>query len=106
MVKNLTCKAGDIGTIPGRGNKIPYTMWQVSPSSQLLSLHHSERIHVPQQKIPHETMTISSATTKTLLSQIDLKKKNSVEDSHICQYGYQDNLDHSPTGNNKKYWLY
>ena len=81
-------------------------MWQVSPSSQLLSLHHSQRIHVPQQKIPHETMKISSATTKTLLSQIDLKKTNSVADSHIWQYGYQDNLDHSPTGNNKKYCLY
>ena len=35
MVKNLTCKAGDIGTIPGQGNKIPYTMWQVSPSATI-----------------------------------------------------------------------
>ena len=30
MVKNLPCNAGDTGSIPGRGTKIPYAMGQLS----------------------------------------------------------------------------
>ena len=31
VVKNLPSNAGDAGSIPGRGTKIPHTVGQVSP---------------------------------------------------------------------------
>ena len=31
VVKNLPCNAGDAGSIPGRGTKIPQAMEQLSP---------------------------------------------------------------------------
>ena len=31
MVKNLPSNAGDTGSIPGRGTKIPHAMGQLSP---------------------------------------------------------------------------
>ena len=31
MVKNLPCHAGDTGSIPGQGTKIPYAMGQLTP---------------------------------------------------------------------------
>ena len=31
MVKNLPCNAGDVGSIPGRGTKIPHAAEQLSP---------------------------------------------------------------------------
>ena len=31
MVKNLFCNAGDVGSIPGQGTKIPHAMGQLSP---------------------------------------------------------------------------
>ena len=33
MVKNLSSNAGDVGSIPGQGTKIPYAMGQQSPRS-------------------------------------------------------------------------
>ena len=30
MVKNLPCSAGDTGSLPGRGTKIPHAMEQLS----------------------------------------------------------------------------
>ena len=41
MVKTPSSKAGDAGSIPGRGTKIPHATGQLSP--QLLSLHTSTR---------------------------------------------------------------
>ena len=31
MVKNLSCNAGDMGSILGQGSKIPHAMEQLSP---------------------------------------------------------------------------
>ena len=31
VVKNLPCHAGDTGSIPGQGTKIPYAMGQLTP---------------------------------------------------------------------------
>ena len=46
MVKNLPCKAGDVGSIPGWGTKIPPAIEQLSPCAlQLLSLHALEPGH-------------------------------------------------------------
>ena len=44
MVKNLPYNAGDTGSIPGQGTKIPHAMGQLSPHTpQLLSSHASTR---------------------------------------------------------------
>ena len=37
MVKNPPSNAGDAGSIPGRGTKIPHPAGQLSPAPQLLS---------------------------------------------------------------------
>ena len=34
MVKNLPCNAGDTGSIPGRGTKIPRATGQLSPRAR------------------------------------------------------------------------
>ena len=33
MVKNLSCNAADIGSIPGQGTKIPHATGQLGPSA-------------------------------------------------------------------------
>ena len=38
VVKNLPSKAGDTGSIPGWGTKIPHATGQLNPAPQLLSL--------------------------------------------------------------------
>ena len=35
MVKNLPSNAGDVGSIPGLGTKIPHAAGQLSPSTQM-----------------------------------------------------------------------
>ena len=88
VVKNPSCKAGDTGSIPGWGTKIPYaaghlslhvTPTELAPSGthapQLQSLSnqrpcHSWKAHMPQQKTPHDTVK-KTATTKTQRSQIN-----------------------------------
>ena len=34
VVKNLSCNAGDLGSIPGWGTKDPNTMGQISPNTE------------------------------------------------------------------------
>ena len=34
VVKNLPPNAGDIGSIPGRGTKIPHATWQLRPLAE------------------------------------------------------------------------
>ena len=49
MVKNLPYNAGDAGSIPGQGTKIPHAAGQLSPhatATELTGLN--ERAHVPQ----------------------------------------------------------
>ena len=53
MVKNLPSNAGDVGSIPGGGTKIPHAMGQLSPratTTELMGLN--ERVHVPQTTEP------------------------------------------------------
>ena len=45
VVKNPLSNAGDAGSIPGQGTKIPYARGQLSPRPQLLSLHALELSH-------------------------------------------------------------
>ena len=44
VVKNLPCNAGDAGSIPGRGTKIPHAMGQLSPhaAAREKPVHHNE----------------------------------------------------------------
>ena len=56
MVKNLPSNAGDTGSIPGQGTKIPHAMGQLSPhatTTELMCLN--ERARVPQLQSPHTT---------------------------------------------------
>ena len=39
VVNNLSADAGDTGSIPGPGTKIPHAVGQLSSGPQLLSLH-------------------------------------------------------------------
>ena len=41
VVKNPPCNAGNRGSIPGRGTKVP-------PASEQLSLRAASRVHAPQ----------------------------------------------------------
>ena len=47
VVKNLPCNAGDVGSIPGQGTKIPRAAGQLSPWA-------TTRVHVLQGEIPHD----------------------------------------------------
>ena len=49
MVKNLACRAGNLGSIPGRVTKISHAVGQLSLSATAgESMYHSERSHVIQ----------------------------------------------------------
>ena len=53
VVKNLRYNAGDEGSTPGRGTKIPHASGQLSPratTTELMCL--KERAHVQQQQSP------------------------------------------------------
>ena len=51
VVKNLPCNAGDKGSIPGWGNKIPQAMEQLNPcATNRESIHCNERAHMLQQR--------------------------------------------------------
>ena len=63
--KNPPCNAGDTGSIPDQGTKIPHATEQLlSPLSEAReSVHHIE-------KGPHDAMTFPSAATKNQGSPI------------------------------------
>ena len=50
MVKSPPSNAGDTGSIPGRGTKIPHAVGQLSPSATTAE-------HMPQLESPHATTT-------------------------------------------------
>ena len=59
VVKNLPSNSGAMGSIPGRRTKIPHAEGQLSPhaaTKEALALH---------RKMPHATMKIPPAATKT-----------------------------------------
>ena len=59
MIKNLPCNAGDVGSIPGLGSKIPYPMEHLDPNTSTTkptattraSVHHSERSHMMLRRL-------------------------------------------------------
>ena len=56
MVKSLPCNAGDVGSIPGWGTKIPHAAEQLSPCATTTELVLSGA-HVPQLESVHATTT-------------------------------------------------
>ena len=59
VVKIPPCSAGDLGSIPGRGTKIPHAVQKLSPEDTTAEPKHSGA-HVPQLKSPR------AATAKLL----------------------------------------
>ena len=52
VVKNLPCNAGDVGSIPGQGTKIPPAAEQLSPCPRITEpMHHNLRVRAQQSKI-------------------------------------------------------
>ena len=94
LVKNLPSNAGDRGSIPGRGTKIPHAMGQLSLSATNTepacsrahmvhlerNLHNTmknpicciERSPMLQQKIIHAAKKITCATIKTGWCQMNI----------------------------------
>ena len=64
MVRNLPCNAGDTGSIPGQGTKIPHASEQVSPRMAT-----SESVH-PQHKITHDATKTQCSLNKYFLKEI------------------------------------
>ena len=63
MAKNLPCNAGDVGSITGRGTKIPHVTEQLNPCAATTepqlwstcaatreSVHHNERTQMMQRR--------------------------------------------------------
>ena len=51
VAKNLPSNAGDMGSIPGQGTKIPHATGQLSPRPTTTeSTHRSKRSHMLQQR--------------------------------------------------------
>ena len=49
MVKILPCNAGDVGSIPGQGTKIPQAAEQLSPCTRTPEpTRHNLIVHAPQ----------------------------------------------------------
>ena len=68
MVKNPPSNAGDAGSIPGQGTKIPYATGQLSPHAtitELARLNEREKTRTPQGKILHASTKIPCTATKT-----------------------------------------
>ena len=77
MIKNLPANAGDTGSIPGQGPKIPHAAGATKPE------HHNYWAQAPQVesptqwKAPQDSMKIPDATTMIWPNQINIFFKNS-----------------------------
>ena len=55
VVKNLSCNAGDLGSVLGPGTQIPHATEQLSLHSTATEpTRHNSRAHALQQKIPSD----------------------------------------------------
>ena len=69
VIKNLPSIAGDVGSIPRQGAKIPRATRQLNPHSATTEPVHSGA-HVPQLEISPHPATEIPACNKALCSQI------------------------------------
>ena len=68
VVKNLPCRAGDMGSVLGQGTKIPHASAAKPLCSQLLSPHALEPMR-PNGRVCALQQTSSHDAVKTLLSR-------------------------------------
>ena len=74
MAKNLPGNAGNSGSIPSQGTKIPHAAKQLSPitaTQESMLKKKKKRIHAHNRKIPQVAKKILCAATKTGSSQIN-----------------------------------
>ena len=57
MVKNLPCKAEDVGPIPGQGTRIPHAMEKLGPSAATPEASHSRGPAESEQHNENSCMT-------------------------------------------------
>ena len=57
VVKNLPCNAGDVGSIPGQGTKIPHDAGQLSLRATTTSSRASTRARMPPTTEPTHSGT-------------------------------------------------
>ena len=69
MVKNLPSNAGNAGSIPGRGTKIPHLVRQLSPCAAITESMCPKAHALRQEKPSAATRESLHATTKTRQSQ-------------------------------------
>ena len=80
MVWNPPCNAGDMGSIPGWGTRIPRVLGKLSLSSNYWACGPHWRDHALRRKVHHDATMIPCVATKTRGSQINKhqgKKKDS-----------------------------
>ena len=73
MVKNPPCNTGEAGLVPGGRIKILHASGQLSlQAATMESVCLLKReVHIPQQKVQHNTSKILLAAAKTKYSQIN-----------------------------------
>ena len=69
VTKNLPYNAGDAGSIPGQGTKIPHAAGQLSPRATTTELAHSGPCTPQLERSPCATTKSLHAATKTRRSQ-------------------------------------
>ena len=90
VVKNLPSNAGDAGSIPGQGTKIPHAAGKLSPSTATTEpMRLNYRACVPQtcsgarapqlERSPHAARKIPHTATKIQRSQNKFFKKNGLQ---------------------------
>ena len=82
VVKNLPCKAGDVGSIPGWRMKIPQA--SVQPSLHATATEpmlHNLRVHVSEPKVLHDATKIPCTATETWGSQINKRNWSAISDT-------------------------
>ena len=81
VVKNLPCNAGDVGSIPGWGTKIPRATEQlnlqaVTTEPMSHNWAHEPQLEYARNKVLHDAKMIPHATTKTQCSHTHKKNVN------------------------------
>ena len=71
VIKNPPCNAGDVGSIPGLGTKMPHAMGQLSPCAVTTELTTTLDRPCNATRDLHDAMKIPCAATKTQCSQIN-----------------------------------
>ena len=84
VVKNPPSNAGDTGSIPGRGTKIPHAAGQLSPHATTREpAHHNYRAHAPQLE-SLRTATTEPAHSGACAPQLKRSPCTATKDPMCC----------------------